>query len=104
MIIAMLRPILPALLCAFAVTGAMQGQVTFERLLHADREPQNWLTYSGTYASQRYSTLSAITTNNVKDLHLQWAFQARSVEKFEATPLVVDGTMYVTQEIGRAHV
>ena len=97
MIIAMLRPILPALLCAFAVTGALQGQVTFERLLHADREPQNWLTYSGTYASQRYSTLSSITTSNVKDLHLQWAFQARSVEKFEATPLVVDGTMYLTQ-------
>ena len=33
----------------------------------------------------------------MKDLTLQWAFQQRSTEKFEATPLVVDGVMYLTQ-------
>ena len=76
---------------------ALQGQVTFDRILHADKEPQNWLTYSGTFAAQRYSALSQITTDNVKDLQMQWAFQARSSEKFEATPIVVDGVMYTTQ-------
>src|SRR5258708_22762851 len=73
-------------------------QVTFDRLLHADREPQNWLTYSGSLAGHRYSLLTQITPANVKNLELQWVFQTRGpaepVEKFEATPLVVDGVMY----------
>jgi alcohol dehydrogenase (cytochrome c) len=73
------------------------GQVTQERLLHADREPQNWLTYSGTYAGQRYSLLDQIAPQNAKNLELKWVFQARSLEKFEATPLVVDGVMYLTE-------
>ena len=41
--------------------------------------------------SQRYSSLDQITPQNVKNLELKWVFQARSLEKFEATPLVVDG-------------
>src|SRR5262245_54310963 len=56
--------------------------------------PQNWLTYSGNYNGQRYSTLSRINTDNVRNLELQWMFQARSLEKFAATPIVVDGVMY----------
>ncbi|MEQ1946977.1 MAG: PQQ-dependent dehydrogenase, methanol/ethanol family [Bryobacteraceae bacterium] len=75
----------------------LQAQVTHERLLNAAKESQNWLTYSGGFASQRYSTLSQITPDNVKDLTLQWAFQQRSIEKFETTPIVVDGMMYLTQ-------
>jgi len=71
--------------------------VTFERILRADKEPQNWLTYSGSTSSQRYSPLTQVTPANVGSLQLQWAFQARSVEKFESTPLVVDGRMYLTQ-------
>ncbi len=84
------------------LAGALNAQVsntgvTFDRLLHADREPQNWLTYSGSYQSQRYSALTQLNPTNVKDLQMHWAFQARSIEKFEATPLVVDGVMYLTQ-------
>src|SRR5439155_967226 len=73
------------------------GQVSFERILGADKEPQNWLTYSGTTLSQRHSLLNQITPANVKNLELQWIYQARSLEKFEATPLVVDGIMYTVQ-------
>jgi alcohol dehydrogenase (cytochrome c) len=80
--------------CAAA---ALNAQVTFDRILHADKEPQNWLTYSGSTMSQRYSPLAQVTPGNVNNLQLQWAFQARSLEKFESTPLVVDGTMYLTQ-------
>src|SRR6185369_17143315 len=58
---------------------------------------QNWLTYSGSYSSQRYSPLNQITPENVGSLELKWVFQARSLEKFETTPLVVDGVMYLTQ-------
>ena len=48
-------------------------------------------------SSQRYSPLTQITPANVKNLELQWVFQARSLEKFEATPLVVDGIMYTVR-------
>ena len=91
----MLRIALSLLLLLYA--GVLPAQVTFDRILHAEREPQNWLTYSGDMNSQRYSALTQINTNNVKDLQLQWVFQAQSTEKFETTPLVVDGTMYLTQ-------
>ena len=73
------------------------AQVTWDRLLHADKEPQNWLTYSGTVSSQRYSLLDQITPANAKNLELKWVFQARSLEKFETTPLVIDGIMYLTE-------
>src|SRR5712691_522764 len=89
--------LLLAVVLLFASVAILNAQVTSDRLLNAAKEPQNWLTYGGGFASQRYSTLSQITPENVKDLTLQWAFQQRSTEKFEATPLVVDGVMYLTQ-------
>ena len=86
------------LFCLTIVLSALiQAQVTPERLLQANAEPQNWLSYSGSYMSQRYSPLTQITPANVKNLELKWAFQANSTEKFETTPLVVDGVMYLTQ-------
>jgi len=77
---------------------SLEAQVTFERLLRSDQEPHNWLTYSGNLNSHRYSRLTQITPANVRNLELQWVFQTRTpaepAEKFEATPLVVDGVMY----------
>jgi alcohol dehydrogenase (cytochrome c) len=81
---------------ALATTG-LSAQVTFDRILHSDKEPQNWLSYSGNVMGQRYSSLNSINPGNVKDLEMKWAYQARSIEKFESTPLVVDGVMYFTQ-------
>jgi alcohol dehydrogenase (cytochrome c) len=89
-----------AALAAFSVSFAaavLSGDVSYDRLLVAANEPQNWLMYSGTYASQRYSILDQITPANVKSLEQRWIFQAESLEKFETTPLVVDGVMYITQ-------
>ena len=76
---------------------SLPAQVTFDRLLHTDREPQNWLTYSGNVLGQRYSLLNQITTGNVKNLELQWVWQAQSLEKFETTALVLDGILYTIQ-------
>jgi len=76
---------------------ASSSGVTFDRILNANKEPQNWLTYSGTTLSQRHSLLTQITPLNVKNLELQWVFQSQSLEKFEATPLVVDGVLYTVQ-------
>jgi alcohol dehydrogenase (cytochrome c) len=86
------------LLIAFCVLGAsVSAQVTYDRILHADREPQNWLTYSGGYSSQRYSLLTGITRTNVHSLALKWVWRPRYLDKMETTPLVVDGVMYAVQ-------
>jgi alcohol dehydrogenase (cytochrome c) len=78
--------------------------VTYERLLQARLEPQNWLTYYGAYDGQRYSPLDQINTENVRRLRPAWVFQAGSsgmhagpsTYSFEAAPIVVDGVMYVS--------
>ena len=77
--------------------AVMPGQVTYDRILHADREPQNWLTYGGGYSSLRYSQLAQLTRDNVKGLQLKWLWHPRYTEKMEATPLVVDGVLYTVQ-------
>jgi len=78
--------------------------VTYERILKAREEPQNWLTYYGAYDGQRYSPLDQINTENVKRLAPAWIFQrgpigvhaGPSTYSFEAAPIVVDGVMYVS--------
>ena len=84
-------------LLLISLSSSLFAQVSFDRIVRADKEPQNWLTYSGGLQSQRYSTLNQITPENVKNLELQWVYQARSLEKFEATSLVVDGILYTVQ-------
>ena len=74
-----------------------EAQVTFERIRHAEREPGNWLTYSGNYSAHRYSALDQITSQNVKNLRPLWVYQIDALDKAETTPLVVDGVMYVTE-------
>ena len=71
--------------------------VSFERLLQSNKEPQNWLTYSGGLSSQRHSLLNAINASNARELELKWVFQSRSLDRHQVTPLVVDGTMYTIQ-------
>jgi alcohol dehydrogenase (cytochrome c) len=54
----------------FAASSAFAAEVTPERLVNADREPQNWLMNHRTYDAQRYSPLDKINKGNVKDLKL----------------------------------
>src|SRR6476469_6558906 len=85
------------LVLCFLVAVTAAAQAPFERILRAAREPENWLTYSGTLQGTRHSVLDQITPKNVANLDLKWIFQAQSLEKFEATPLVVDGVMYTVE-------
>ena len=71
--------------------------VTWERLLNAADEPENWLMYSGTLDSKRYSRLDQIHNRNVGNLELKWAYQIPEIDRAETTPLVVDGVMFVTE-------
>jgi alcohol dehydrogenase (cytochrome c) len=89
--------LLVMLVVMFVLSDALPAQVSSERILNAQKEPHNWLTYSGSYMSQRYSQLTQITAANAKDLELKWVFQARWLDYYQATPLVVDGIMYTTQ-------
>ena len=73
------------------------GQVSHDRIVNAAKEPGNWLTYNGGYNSTHYRDLTQITPENASQLQLEWVFQANSLEKFETTPLVVDGVMYITE-------
>jgi alcohol dehydrogenase (cytochrome c) len=84
----------------FAVSAI--GQVTFERLLHSAREPQNWLTYSGDYGGHRFSGLDQVNANNAHSLVAKWVYQTAATGKFESTPLVVDGILYATGQDDRA--
>ena len=83
------------LLCAAAYR--LDAQVTSDRLVRAASEPQNWLTYGGTYFSQRYSELRQIDPSNARNLESKWMYQAPVMGNWESTPLVVDGIMYLTQ-------
>src|SRR5215471_18065103 len=85
-------------LVALVATGILtQAQVTFDRLRNTEREPGNWLTYSGNYSSHRYSALDQINAQNVKNLKPLWAYQFDALDKAETTPLVVDNVMYLTE-------
>ena len=90
-------PLLAVLLAALGLTAG-RAQVGSDRLDRAVEEPRNWLTYSGNYFSDRHSRLDQITPANIRNLERQWVYQSSAFGlSWEATPLVVDGIMYVTQ-------
>ena len=65
------------LLWLLAAVLPLCGQVTYERILRADSEPGNWLTYSGNYSGHRYSRLDQIQTGNVSRLKIAWVHVGR---------------------------
>jgi alcohol dehydrogenase (cytochrome c) len=90
-------------LCAvFVQVGVFAQDLTGARLVQADKEPQNWMTYYGTYNAWRYSSLSSINRANVKRLLPAWAFHTgRDEGGLNATPLVLDGVMYLVGPFNR---
>jgi alcohol dehydrogenase (cytochrome c) len=89
------------LTCSMLVVAwpAWAADVTPDRLLNPDKEPQNWLMNHRTYDGQRYSPLVRISRDNVKDLKLAYAVPlggGAGNEFTNATPLAEDGFLYVT--------
>lgn len=66
------------------------------RIVHAETEPQNWLTYGLNYQETRHSPLTQINDANVARLGLAWYYNLDTNRGQEATPLVVDGVIYTT--------
>src|SRR5882762_4964876 len=95
-----------ALLASSVLATASSGfaaEVTSERLIDANREPQNWLMNHRTYDGQRFSPLTRINKENVKNLKLAYAVPlggGTGTEWLEATPLVEDGFLYLTDVWG----
>ena len=76
--------------------GPLVTAVTGQRLEAAGGEAGNWLSHGRTYDEQRFSPLTAVNAGNVGDLGLAWYFDVPTQRGMEATPVVVDGRMYVT--------
>src|SRR5260370_13890751 len=85
------------MLCAAVAASSMYGQLTYERLLKADSEPQNWLTYSGSYKGWRYSKLDQINLENVKNLRLVSTYHIPVTHRIATPPLALHGIMYLTE-------
>jgi alcohol dehydrogenase (cytochrome c) len=100
-----------ALLAATALTPAVAADMTFERALNADQEPQNWILHHQDYQGHRFSGLKEINTDTVKDLKVAFMVGLGGLEagakhangNLEATPLVDDGIMYITDGWGSVY-
>ncbi len=66
------------------------------RIVAADLDPGNWLTHGRTYSEQRYSPLKKINADNASNLRLAWYYDLDTDRGQEATPIIVDGVMYVS--------
>src|SRR5215471_9369537 len=91
------------LTASMLASPAFAADVTPERLLNADKEPQNWLMNHRTYDGQRYSPLARISRDNVRNLKLAYAVPlggSAGSEFTNATPLAEDGFLYVTDSWG----
>jgi alcohol dehydrogenase (cytochrome c) len=104
--------LMSSLLVATALTPARAADMTFERALNVDKEPQNWLLHHGNYQGHRFSALKEINTDTVKNLKVAFTVALGGFEgggaryKFgnlEATPIVEDGVMYVPDGWGSVY-
>jgi PQQ-dependent dehydrogenase (methanol/ethanol family) len=76
------------------------GRVDSDRMLSEEASGNNWLSYGRTYSEQRFSPLTQIDVHNVKDLGLAWSADIASPDGLSSTPIVVDGVIYLSGELG----
>ena len=79
-----------------SVVKAPRIAVSAEQLLNAEGNNGDWLMYGRDYGNRRHSPLRQIHKGNVRDLVPAWSFQTGTPDGLEATPLVVNGVMYMT--------
>ncbi len=95
---------------ALAVDADYKLTVSQDRLNNAMNEPQNWLLMNGDYGSTRYSKLSQINRDNVKNLRMVWAMALGGMQDVgqngpenEVNPLIDNGMMYTTDGWGTVY-
>ena len=79
------------------------GAVDGAAIIANARTTNDWPSYGLDYAETRFSRLNQITTANVEKLGLVWAYNLESRRGIEATPVVVDGIMYVSASWSVVH-
>ena len=72
------------------------AEVNGDAIIAADQRPGIWISHGRTYSEQRFSPLKQINAETVKNVGLAWSADLDSNRGMEATPIVVDGVMYVT--------
>jgi quinohemoprotein ethanol dehydrogenase len=72
------------------------GLIDTQRIVAADEAPGDWLSYGRDYGEQRFSPLTQVNKKTIKDLELAWSFDMYTNRGLEASPIVVDGIMYMT--------
>ncbi len=77
--------------------------VDTKAIIENARETRNWLNYGLDYAETRFSKLNRVNAKNVDQLGLAWSHNMNSRRGVEATPIVVDGVMYVTASWSVVH-
>ena len=73
------------------------------RIVAADDEPESWLAHGRTYDEQRFSPLDQINDGNIGELTLAWTYDTGGDRGHEATPIVVDGKMFLTADWSVVH-
>ena len=79
-----------------ATVATYAAAVDSMRLTNADTEPGNWMAAGRDYWEQRFSPLDQINTENVDQLGLMWSADLDTSRGQEATPVIVDGALYIT--------
>src|SRR5690349_17313677 len=91
-----------AAVAALGASAAAQQTITTRDILAGFATPARWLTNAGDYTGQRNSPLTQITPANAAQLAPQWTFQTQVAGSFEATPIVLDGVIYITGPMNHA--
>ena len=73
-----------------------EGGIDAERLANAASDSANWITYGRDYSEQRHSPLDEVSTETVGELGLAWFADLDTARGQEGTPLVINGTIYIT--------
>lgn len=84
-------------------TAKTIGNVTEERLLNADSEPESWFTGGRGYKQSYYSPLKDIHESNVQQLGFAWQYDIDFETAFQATPIVIDGTLFTAGNKGNVY-
>ncbi|MBI1791349.1 MAG: PQQ-dependent dehydrogenase, methanol/ethanol family [Acidobacteria bacterium] len=82
---------------------APAASITEEKLRKAQNDPATWLTYGKNYFGWRYADLAQINAGNVSRLTPRWMFQTGVAGKFETTPLIFDGMIFITGPSNHAY-
>jgi alcohol dehydrogenase (cytochrome c) len=94
-----------AMLALFAGIAPLHADdVTFDRILHAEKNPGDWLTYHGSYQGWHHSALNQINTQNVGQLKVAWMHQpGRATRGVQSMPMAADGVLYYSSSYSKVY-